>query len=236
MVESIGRFHDCTIKQLDDSTIQQLNDCTITQLHNSKLYRIHKRLFHPVEDDNPHKQQNHHKPGAVGQMPPAEGSGTEHGIPETLHNRGHGIGHDQGLVLFRDGGNGIDHRRGIHQQLHPELDQKGQVAVLAGERGEDDPEAKSQAGHQQHVNRDQQHVDVRMDAGIGKQHEIGKDGQKEPELDAELDQPGGHLRQGHDQAREIDLAKDAGIFGEGLGCSVETLREIVPDHDAGKIE
>ena len=46
-------------------------------------------------------------------------------------------------------GDRVDHRRGIHQQLHAKGHQEAQVAVLGGQRGDDDAEAQAKPGHHQ---------------------------------------------------------------------------------------
>lgn len=59
---------------------------------------------------------------------------------------------------------------------------------------------------------------------------------EETELDAEAKQVADNVGDGHHQTWEIDLAEDAGVLNEGVGCLGDTVREILPKTGSGEVE
>jgi len=60
--------------------------------------------------------------------------------------------------------------------------------------------------------------------------------QEEEELDGKGDQVGDDDGDGHDQAREVDLAEEMRVLDEGLGGAGEAVGEIAPEHRAGHVK
>ncbi len=75
-----------------------------------------------------------------------------------------------------------------------------------------------------------------MDVNIFCDGEIEVNKREEGELDNKLDEVADDNRKGHDEPREIDLAKDICIGNEGVARLVEAVREILPAADSCKVE
>lgn len=191
-----------------------------------------------MEYDNTYNQQYGGEQSAVAQCEPAEVALPKECVFEPFHKGRQWVGHDHHpqFAALLQGADGIDDRGGVHEQLHPEGEQEGEVAVLGGHAGEDDAGAQPHSGHDEHIHGQQQERPVGGDGRtIGKEI-VGIHGQEEGQLDAELDESAHHLAHGHDEAWEIDLPKDVGILGKCLGGCVERLGEVVPDDDTGQVE
>ena len=163
-------------------------------------------------------------------------AGAQEGVAEGLHDGGHGVGEDDPLEAGGDGRDRVDHRGGVHQELDAEAHQEAQVTVLGGERGDDDAESQSQAGHHQHQQRREGDPGpVGLDRTAA-QDEVDHEYQEEGELDQEGDQVGDQDGDRHGQAREVHLAEQAGVLDEGVGGLVQAVGEIRPHHRPGHVE
>ena len=139
------------------------------------------------------------------------------------------------MKAFRDGGDWVDHRRGIHEQLHPESYQKAQVAILCGQRGNNDAKSKPQAGHDQDQDREEGDpgpVGLNLSPA---QQKVQDEKDEQGKLDREGDQVGDQDRDRHRQAREVDLAKQIRVLHEGLAGLGQAGGKVGPDHGAGHI-
>ena len=59
---------------------------------------------------------------------------------------------------------------------------------------------------------------------------------EEEELEAELEEIKDDLGERHNEAREVNLAEDAGIGREDIATAIEGVGKIVPEHYTGHIE
>jgi len=84
------------------------------------------------------------------------GAGAQEGVAEGLDNGRHGVELNDPLEALRDGRSRVNDRRGIHEERDAKLHQEAQVAVLGGERGDDDAKSQPQAGHHQNQHRRKQ--------------------------------------------------------------------------------
>ncbi len=114
--------------------------------------------------------------------------------------------------------------------VHAKADQEAQVAVLGGQRGDDDAKTQPQPGHHQHQHGGEQDPGSWAAPSAPRKPEIDQKSQEEAELDAEGDQVGDQDRDRHRQAREIDLAEQVGVADEGVGGLVQAVGEVGPDH------
>ncbi len=161
---------------------------------------------------------------------------SEHGVADQLHRRGDGVDQQDGLhqavAQLRER---IDDRGRIHPQLHAEVDQDRQVAVLGRQARNDD--AKSQAHHAQ-VH--QRHRNEQPGPPVGRNRSlrqvVGKEDQHEDHLHAELDDGRQHVGNRRGQAREIDLAEHARIGRKGLRVLGHAGGKENPDGVAAQIE
>lgn len=119
--------------------------------------------------------------------------------------------------------------------MDTESDQKPQVPVLRGQRGDDDAKAQAQKGHHQNEDRGEQNARARM-KNRSLQGVESHESQKKSELYAESDQIRQHDRDRHDQPREVDFTENGGIVDECGRRFIETFREIVPHHGSGQVE
>ena len=99
---------------------------------NNPLDSIHERPLDLVEHNHPQGQHEYHKPEGIGKMTPGKGCHTHCAVFKGFNDRGYRIQHHNPLLVRRDGAQGIDHRGGIHPQLHNKAEQKGEVAVFGG--------------------------------------------------------------------------------------------------------
>lgn len=169
-------------------------------------------------------------------MEAVDGACAEEGKAKGLDDGGHGIGEDDPLEAFGDGGDGVDDGRGIHQQLDAEGHQEAQVTVFGGEGGDDDAKSQPEAGHhqdQERGERDPDPIGLNLRAAHNKE---GDEGQKENELNGKGDQVGNQDRNRDRHARKIHLAEQVGILHKGIGGLVQALGEIGPDDGARQVE
>ena len=64
----------------------------------------------------------------------------------------------------------------------------------------------------------------------------GIDGKEQAKLYGEPQQVAQHCRDGHYETREINLAENACIGGEGRGCFRQAVIEVLPHADAAEVE
>ncbi|GEM_PF-3267659 len=134
-----------------------------------------------------------------------------------------------------DGGDRIDDRGGVHEELDAELHQEAQVAVFCSEGRDDDAKSEPEAGHHEDEYWRDQDPPVWVQASACKGEE-SHEGQEEGELDGKGDQVGEQDRDRDSQAWEVDLAEELGVVDEGVGGLGETVREVSPDDGAGHVE
>ena len=200
------------------------------------LHRIHKRLLHPVEDDRADEDDRQHEAETVEQAAQVHAARAQEGVAEGFHDGRHRVGEDDPLPARRDGRDRINDRRGVHQQRYAKGDEEAQVAVLGGQRGDDDAKAQSQPGHdedEQRRERDPQPVNSHVRAA---QREEKDERQEQAELDQEGDQVRDQDRDRHRHAREIYLAEQVGVLHEGLAGLGQAGREVTPHHRPGHIK
>ena len=110
-----------------------------------------------------------------------------------------------------------------------------EVAVFCGEGGDDDAKAQAKPRHEQDEQRQRQCPCGKTNAGTaqGKEGEIR---QKKGKLDRKGDQVGNHNRDRHDQAREVDLAKQMSVGSKGGGGAGEATGEVMPHNITGHVK
>lgn len=116
------------------------------------LHRIHKPLLGAVEDDDGEEEGDGEENGAVEETADGEGADTEAAVLEGLKDGGEGVDVEIGLVLGGGEAHGVDDGGSIHQELDTEADEHVEVAVLGGQRGDDES-----PGHGVEANHDYQH-------------------------------------------------------------------------------
>lgn len=162
--------------------------------------------------------------------------GAQEGIAKRLHDRRHRVGQDHPPEAFGDGRNGVDDRRGVHEQRYAKGDEEAQVAVFGGQRGNDDTEAQAKPCHHKNEKRGKRDPQpVRLD-GSPAHYEIKNEGDEEHELDQKGDQVGDQDRDRHRHAREIDLAEQVSVLHKGLAGLGQASRKVRPDHRARHIK
>ncbi len=200
-----------------------------------QLHRINKSGLNPVENNNPNDHHHHHKPERIRQVAEIDRAGAQEGKTESLDDRRHRVGLDEGLEALRDGRDRVDHRRGVHQQLHPKLHQEAQIAVFGRQRRDDDAKSEPQAGHHQDQQRRKQNPPIGLQVGAAQREESHKD-QEKAKLNAKRDQVRDQNRDRHRQAREIHLAEELRVLHKRVGRLGEAIREVRPDDRAGHIK
>ena len=207
-------------------------------LSHSQLHGVHERALHAVEYHHAYGQQHRHEGEAVAQHAPAELAGTEEAVLESLDDGRQRVERHQEVQFgIGDGTQGPHHRRGVHPEADEVAQQQRQVAVLGGHAREEDAEAQRQAGQHQHQHRQQQGVEVGGYLTWDDPYLVdGVDNQEEHELYAETQQVAHHVGDRHYHAREVDLAEDARVGGEGVGGLGEAVAEILPQADAAEVE
>ena len=196
---------------------------------------IHKGRFNPIKQQQPGDQDHQGEGGAVEEAGGADSAGTQVGVAEALHHRGERVEPDDPLEPLGDRRDRVDDRGGVHPELDPEAHQEAEVAVAGGQGGDDDPESEPHARHQEQQQGGEQYPQVGLDLGAS-QPEIDHKSQEEQELDNKGDQAGDDDADWDCQAREVDLAEQAGVAHKGEGGLVQAVGEIGPDHDAGQVE
>ena len=116
------------------------------------LYRIHECSFYSVKNHCPYYHHHNHKAEGIEEVHGVEGAGAEEGVAKGFDDGGHGIGLDEGLEAGGDGGDRVDDRGGVHEELDTELHQEAQVAVFCSEGGDDDAKSEAEAGHHEDEN------------------------------------------------------------------------------------
>ena len=160
-------------------------------------------------------------------MAPREGGHPHGAVFEGLNNGCDRIQHHDPLLVGGDGAQRIYDRRGVHPQLYNKAEQKGEVAVFRGHRGDQDSKPQGQSGQHQDQHRNQQDIHGRVN--LHPNHQIVKvHGDKQEKLDAHPHQVGADRGQGYDKPRKIDLAKDPGIGGEGRRGLVQAIGKVLP--------
>jgi len=121
--------------------------------------------------------------------------------------------------------------------LDAEGDEEGEVAVLGGERGDNNAGAETESGHQENKRRgeDWDPEPIGRDGRAG--GEVVKEKAKEePELNAELDDVRNDDGKWHHQPGKVHLSEDTRVGDEGVGGFVEAIGKIVPRRGARQIE
>lgn len=195
------------------------------------LHCIHKTLLDLVEDDDAEGKENPHEHKAVDQPAPAdELASSKEPVLKGLKYRSDGVethqfvdwdSHEEHALGLAEW---INYRRGVHPELDQEAEEHLEVAVFGGHRGDDGAEAEGQACYHQYQYWEKQGIPVEM-CGAGWVYEKVDNvyDDEEPELDAEAKQVADNVGDGHHQTWEIDLAEDAGVLNEGVGCLGDTV-------------
>ena len=199
------------------------------------LHRIHKIPFRSAEDDNCQEQGDEHEDGAIKQSAPIQGTTAHAAVLEGFENGGKGIHGNDVAVFFRCGTQGVDDRSGVHEELHAEADQLGEVAVFGGHGGDDESPRHGVECDQEDQEREQEQGSVDGEVGTGT-IVVDVHGDEKDQLDAELDEVGGQPCQRYDQTGEVDFPEDAGIGGEDVAGDGKCGVEVVPEHDTGHVE
>jgi len=113
------------------------------------LNSVDEGFFHPVKDYHADEEDHQHEDRAVTQARPGGVAGAEEACPEGLDDGGDGIQVRDPAPALGEAGDGDDDGGGVHPEGDAEAHQVGEVPVLGGEGGDDDPEAQAQAGHQE---------------------------------------------------------------------------------------
>ena len=112
------------------------------------LNSIHEALFGAVEDDDGEEQGDGEGCGAVEEASDREGADTKAAVFKCLEDGRQGIDIEVHLVLGGGKAQGIDNGRSIHEQLDAESNEHVQVAVLGGQRSDDEsPRHSMEANH-----------------------------------------------------------------------------------------
>ena len=199
------------------------------------LHRVNKSFFHLVENDHADKQNYRRECRAVSQHPPRGVARAQEAGAKGFDDGSDGIDHRHPAVFLWYGRDRVDHRGDIHPQRNTEDHQVLQVAVLGGERRNDDAEPQPNPGHQQDEQRKAQGPQGKAHRRTAQQV-INEETQEEHELDGKGDEVGKDDGERGYQAWEIHLAKQLRVGGESGGGSVETAGEIRPQHVAGHIK
>lgn len=211
-------------------------------LNVQQLHRVHKRLLDAVEDDDAAEQKDNHEGETVGQPAPAdERTGIEEAELEGLDDRSHRVqAHQESQVKASYGlalnlAQWVNYRSRVHPKLNDEREQNLKVTVFCRHRGDDDSEAERQTGNHHDEQRKQKDVPVGSHRD-STQRISDVDNDEQSELDSETYEVADSAGQRTDQTREINLAEDGRIGDERVGSLCETVREVLPEADAAKIE
>lgn len=155
---------------------------------------------------------------------------------EGFDNGRHRVGLQERLEARRNGRNRVNHRRGVHQQLHSKLHQKAQIAVLGGQRGNDDAKPQPQpCHHQQQQGRERHPGEIHANRRAAQGKEAHK-AQKQHKLHQEGDEIGNEDGHRHRHPREVHLAEQMRILHKGIRGLVQALGKVGPDDRAGHVK
>lgn len=115
----------------------------------NRLDRVDEGFFDTVKDQNADQEDNQHEAGAVGEAAPGGIAGTQEAGTEGLDDGGDGVDIGNPAPLFGDAGDGVDDGGAVHPEADAEGDQVLEVTVFGGHGGDDDAEAKAEAGHEE---------------------------------------------------------------------------------------
>lgn len=101
-------------------------------------HRIHELLLGAVEDDDGEEHGDTEEEGAIEEAADGEGADTQTAVLEGLEDGGEGVDIEVDLILGGGEAHGVDDGRGVHEELDAEADEHVQVAVLGGQRGDDE--------------------------------------------------------------------------------------------------
>lgn len=168
-------------------------------------------------------------------MAPGKGCHTHCSVFKGFNNRGYRVQHHNPLFVRRDGAQGIDHRGGIHPQLHDKAEQKGEVAVFGGHRRNQDTETQSESGEHQDQHRNQQDVNRGTDLYTHRQI-VNVNRDKQQKLDAHPHQVGTHRGQRHHQPWKINFSENMLVGGKCRRGLVQTVGKVLPANNPCQIE
>jgi len=176
-----------------------------------------------------------HDAQADAQMQGVHAARPEKSAPEALDDGRQRVELHHPAVFRRHLGQGQDHRRGKHQQLHAKGHEVGEVAVAGRQRRDDDAAAQA-------VTREHQQEQRRAKNPAGEMHVVSGaviDGEKHQE-NSELDGKGNKVGDGDgdrdDKPVKINLSQQGGVAHEGAGGLVDVVRKITPADVARQIE
>lgn len=112
------------------------------------LNGIHEGLFGPIEDDDSRSEDNNREQGGVSEACDGNVAGSKEAVFHGFNDMSNRIPPENGAGAWAKNAHRVNDRRGVHGQLHAELNQEGQVSVFGGERTENDSETKPEPRHQ----------------------------------------------------------------------------------------
>ena len=115
-----------------------------------RLHRVHEGALDAREEHQPDRQHDQHRRrSSRASSPGVTRADAEKREPEAFEDRRQRIELRRPAVTCRHGGQRIDHRRDVHQQLNAERDEIAQVAIARRQRADDDAAAERVAGENQ---------------------------------------------------------------------------------------
>ncbi len=197
--------------------------------------RIYKILFYFIEYQKTHSQnkQRHHRGISKGLR--GQNAHTQCALLDPLNHKGHRIERYYPVHLPSQARERVDHRCGVHHQLHPKGNQIREIAVLGRQGGDHHPQAKSLHGHKDHKDRKEQDLPAQRKIHSLKQ-EIDNHSYIEQHLNAKPEQVGDHNAERAYDPREIDLSEDRLVVAENGGGFGQAVGEVAPGGDPGKVK